>query len=39
MLFDMRKLDWSDELLREFRLDKEKMLDLVKPGTPVGAMT
>ena len=39
MLFDIRMLDWSNELLREFRLDREKMLDLVKPGTPVGTMT
>jgi len=39
MLFDIRKLDWSNELLREFRLDREKMLDLVKPGTPVGTVT
>ncbi len=38
MLFDVRRLDWSSELLREFRLDREKMLDLVKPGTIVGTM-
>ncbi len=38
MLFDIRKKDWSDEILREIPLAKE-MLPAVKPsGTPIGRM-
>jgi xylulokinase len=36
LLFDLEKEDWSDELIQEARLDREKLPDTVPSGTLVG---
>jgi sugar (pentulose or hexulose) kinase len=38
-LLDMRKLDWSDELLDMFQIDKSKLCELVEPGSIIGSIT
>ena len=38
-LMDIQKLEWSDELIRLFGLDKDKLCDLKDPGDIIGPIT
>jgi xylulokinase len=39
LLFDLRQGDWSDELLKTFSLDREKLPVTVPSGTVIGAVS
>jgi len=39
LLFDIRKQDWSDELLKMTGLDREKLPDTVPAGTVIGKVS
>lgn len=36
LLMDIHKFAWDDELINAFDLDKEKLVEIVKPGTSIG---
>ena len=38
LLFDIRKMEWSDQILEFLKIDKDKMLDLIPSGTQIGNM-
>ena len=38
MLFDIKKLDWSDEILEFLKIDRDKMLDLIPSGSKIGEL-
>ncbi len=39
LLMDIRTRQWDDELLRLFEVDREKLCDLVSPGSVIGHIT
>ncbi len=39
LLFDLERKDWSDELLRACRLDREKLPRPVRSGTAIGSVS
>ncbi|MCI8993484.1 MAG: rhamnulokinase [Eubacterium sp.] len=38
-MFDIRKNDWSEEILRKFRIRKDLFAPIVMPGTAIGKTT
>lgn len=39
LLMDLRKREWNDELLKLFEVEREKLCDLVEPGSVIGRVT
>jgi sugar (pentulose or hexulose) kinase len=39
LLMDIHKFTWDDELVSAFDLDKNKLVEIVKPGTSIGTLS
>ncbi|MFA7076379.1 MAG: FGGY-family carbohydrate kinase [Candidatus Izemoplasmatales bacterium] len=39
LLMDIHKFEWDDELVSAFDLDKDKLVEIVPPGTSVGTLS